>query len=504
MKKLIFVLCSTVCIAQTNQYTKVLLSKKTGKEVSSYSDGFGTVYDPVSKKQGIIDASGSITFESPYKGGISHIFKKRFILYSEEANNKRKSAIIDEKGNELVSLDDHEFNTPWWSRERIISSKQGKDAVYDYNGKQIIPYSDKIRFAGKERFFVLKDKKWFLYDFNGKQTSDREFKDDYSFENGKALIINEENQSEIIGNDGQTLHKFSKQIDNINAYPFLITKNKSTGKYGLIDTDENVIADEVFNDITPEYFGKKEYIYLKKKNKTTVFSKKDRQLYASNFEHLTPLFNNFLSIYNDKSRKYGIVDLQGNVIKPHEYDFIKDFTISGKDFIYLKKGNEDQLLTTELKNILNEDDQVLGFYPESLIISNKNKYYKFSVASQSRAELKGIDFVRSQDIEYFNILNEYSKPLVCKNTSNLYGILDGKGTEIVPFVYEDIIAFENFENEIVVKKDSKYGVLNFQNEPLTEIIYDSYFWMKEVLKVSKDKTTDFIYFTRFRNNSTEL
>ncbi len=497
-------MCSTVCIAQTNQYTKVLLSKKTGKEVSSYSDGFGTAYDPISKKDGIIDASGTITFESPYKGGISHIFKKRFILYSEDGSSKRKSAIIDEKGNELVPLDDHEFNTPWWSRERIISSKQGKDAVYDYNGKQIIPYSDKIRFAGKDRFFVLKDKKWLLYDYNGKQTNDREFKDDYSFENGKALIINEENQSEIIGSDGQTLHKFSKQIDNINAYPFLITKNKVTGKYGLIDTDENIIADEVFNEITPEYFGKKEYIYLKKRNKTTVFSKNERQLYPGNFEYPTPLFHGFLSVYNDKSKKYGIVDLQGNIIIPHEYDFIKNFTISGKDFIYLKKGIEEQLLTTDLKNILIEGDQILGFYPESLIINNKDKYYKISMASQSREELRGINFVKNQDIGYFNILNEYSKPLVCKNTSNLYGILDAKGMEIVPFVYEDIIAFDNFENEIVVKKDSKFGVLNFQNEPLTEIIYDSYFWMKEVLKVSKEKKSDFIYFTRFRNELIEL
>lgn len=90
------------------------------------------------------------------------------------------------------------------------------------------------------------------------------------------------------------------------------------------------------------------------------------------------------------------------------------------------------------------------------------------------------------------------------NNANLYGILDGKGTEIVPFSYEDIIAFENFENEIVVKKDGKYGVLNFQNEPLTEIIYDKYTWMKEVLKLNKDKKTDLIYFTRFRNEITEL
>ncbi|AZA78602.1 WG repeat-containing protein [Chryseobacterium sp. G0186] len=504
MKKLIFVLCSTVCIAQTNQYTKVLLSKKTGKEVSSYSDGFGTVYDPVSKKQGIVDASGTITFESPYKGGVSHIFKKRFILYSDESNSKRKSAIIDEKGNEIIPLDDHEFNTPWWNRERIISSKQGKDAVYDYNGKQIIPYSDRIGFTGKDKFFVLRDKKWFLYDFNGKQINDRAFKDDYSFENDKALIINENNQSEIIGSDGQTLHTFSKQVVSINAYPFLITKNKATGKFGLIDIDENVIADEVFNDISPEYFGNKEYIYLKKRNKITVFSKKEKMLYPVDFEYVTPLFNNLFSVYDNKSKKYGVIDLQGNSVIPFEFDFIKEFTISGKDFMYLKKEKEEKFLNTDLKNILNENDQIMGFYPENLIISNKEKYYKFSVVNQSLVELKGINLVKNQDIGYFNILNEYSKPLVCKNESHFYGVLDGRGIEIVPFIYEDIIAFENFENEIVVKKDGKYGVSNFQNEPLTEIVYDSYFWMKEVLKVNKDKKTDFIYFTRFRNDASEL
>lgn len=503
MKKLVFVLCSVVCTAQTNQYMKVILSKKTGKEVTSYSDGYGTVYDSGSKKQGIIDSLGTITFESPYRGGILHIFKNRFILYSEDGNN-RKSAIINEKGKEFIALDDQEFNTPWWSKDRIISSKQDKEAVYDYNGKEIIPYAEKIRFSGKNRFFVLKDKKWFLYDLDGKQLSSREFKEDYSFEDGKALIINEENESEIIGNNGQTLHKFSKQVVDINAYPYLITKNKSTGKYGLIDAGENTIAEEIFNDITPEYFGRKEYIYLIKNGKTTVFNKKDKKLYSQTFKYVNPLLSNFFSVYNDKVKKSGIVDLEGNIIFPLEYDFIKAFSISGKDFIYLKKGTEEQFLDKDLKNIVGEGVQILGFYPDNLIIGKQDRYYRFSVKDGSTAELKNISEIRNEDVEYFNPLNQYSKPLVCKNTNNLYGILDGKGTEIVPFIYEDIITFGNAENEIVVKKEGKFGVSNFQNEPLKEIIYDKYFWQKEVLKLDRSKKTDFIYFTRFKNNPVQL
>jgi hypothetical protein len=100
---------------------------------------------------------------------------------------------------------------------------------------------------------------------------------------------------------------------------------------------KNIIADEVFKEITPEYFGKKEYIYLTKNNKTTVFNKKDRQLYPNSFIYLNPLFGNLFSTYNEKSKKSGIIDLQGNIISPQEYDYIRSFSISGRNFIYLKK-----------------------------------------------------------------------------------------------------------------------------------------------------------------------
>ncbi|PWN68643.1 hypothetical protein C1631_018375 [Chryseobacterium phosphatilyticum] len=493
-------MCSTVCTAQTNQYMKILLSDKTGKEVISYADGYGTTYDVNSKKQGIVDSLGVVTFESPYKGNIFHVFKNRFVLYSDDVGSNRKSAIIDEKGNELIPLDHQDFNTPWWHKERIISSKGGKEAVYDYSGKEIIAYSDRIRFSGKNRFFVLKDKKWFLYDLNGKQISDREFKDDYSFEDGRALIFNQDNQSEIIDQNGKTLHNFSQQISDINAYPYLITRNKISGKYGLIDSAGNTIAEEIFTEITPEYFGKKEFIYLRKGSKTTVFNKKDQQLYSVNFKYLDALFNNLFTVYSDKSQKSGIVDLKGNIIVPQEYDFIKSFTVSGSEVIYLKNGNEEKLLDKDFKNLIEDGVQVLGIYPQNLIIRKQEQYYVFSVLNRSMTELKQVSHIKAHTTDYFNPLNRYSKPLVCKNKTNLYGVLDGRGFEIVPFEYDDIIAFDNAENEIVVKKEGKYGVINFQNEPLKEVVYDSFFWEKEVLRLEKNKKWDLIYFTRFRNN----
>lgn len=489
-------------MAQTNQYTKILLSKKTGKEVTSYSGGYGTIYDSKTKTRSIVDSLGNITFESPYS--ISHIFKNRFILTAEESNYKTKSAVIDEKGNQLLPLDNQSFNTPWLSEKCIISTKDGEEAVYDYNGKEIISYAERILFAGEDRFFVLKDKKWFLYNLNGKQISDREFREDYHFENGKALIINEDNQSEIISKNGETLHTFSAQIYSLASYPYLITKNRITGKYGLVDAEENVLAEEVYDDISPEYFGAKQYIYLRKKGKATVFNKKDKKLYPGNFKYLTPLFNDLFTVYSDKSKKYGIVNLNGEIITPQEYDFIQSFSISGKDFIYLKNEKEEKFLDKDLKNILEENTQVIAFYPDQLIIKKLDIYYQFFVLNRSVSILKDITFIKEQELDFFNIFNLYSKPVVCKNSSNLYGIINEKGKEIVPFIYDDIIAFENSENEFVVKKQDKYGVVNFQNEPLKDIIYDKYYWQKEVLKLDKDKKTDILYFTRFKNTGSRL
>lgn len=491
-------------MAQTTQYTKILLSKKTGKEVTSYSGGYGTAYDSKTRSQSIVDSLGNITFETSPKERVSHIVKNRFILTSEESGRVVESAVIDERGNRLIPSDNQSFNMPWLSNEWIISSKQGKDAVYDYNGNQIIPYSDRIRLAGKKRFFVLKENQWFLYDFRGKQMSSRGFKKDYDFENERALIINENGQSEIIGTEGQTLHQFSKQIVNIHSYPYLITKNQATGKYGIIDTDENILAEEIFDGAVPEYFSGQNYIYLKKKGKTTVFNKKEKKLYPNSFKDLVPLSKDLFSFYSNSSKKTGMVSLLGETIAAPEYDFVKSFRISGKDFIYLKKEKEEKLLDKDLQNILDANIQVIAFYPGFLIVKKEDAYYTFSVSDRSLTVLKDIVFIKEQEPDFYNILNLYSKPVVCKNSSNLYGILNENGKEIVPFTYDDIVVFENSENEMIVKKDGKYGVINFQNEPLKEIMYDKYVWQKEVLKLDKDRKTDVIYFTRFKNIGSSL
>lgn len=96
---------SSVCIAQqTDQYTQILLSKKLGKEVRSYANGYGIIVDPETEKSGIVDSLGTVTFDPADKNEIIHLLKNRFMLKVKDADSKIKTALIDEKGKQLIPL----------------------------------------------------------------------------------------------------------------------------------------------------------------------------------------------------------------------------------------------------------------------------------------------------------------------------------------------------------------------------------------------------------------
>ena len=497
--KYFFILFSTICFAQTNKYKEILLSKIVGKIVSSYKEGYGTIYNQNNKNESIVDSLGNITYTSPINSNISHLFKNKFILYLNEKNYKRKEGVIDEKGNLLIAPDYQNINGWWNSGKSVIITKVNKDALFDFNGKVIIPFSEKIEFVNEDSFFVKNGQIWQLYSVEGKLLTERKFKEPAYFENDKALIINEQNQSEIIDLQGKTLHVFSKyRVSTIETYPLLeVIKNE---KLGLIDLEENLIVEEEYNNIFPEYSSKDSFIYLQKNNKRDVFSLKDNKLYLTQYNYLNFLFDNFFSTYNEKFNKKGLIKINSEVVFPQEYDVLEHIKVSGKDYLFLEKDKNQKLLDENFNSIFDFPFDLIAVFPSSFILKSNEKYYSINPDNKDLKEINNIRLIKKENHSFFPFLENYSKPLVCKNQENLYGILNENLKEIIPFVYDDIITFSNSENEIVIKKSNKFGVTNYENEPLKDIIYDKYQWLKEVLKLTKDKKTEFVNFTRFDEN----
>lgn len=482
MKKLIFVLFSSVCLGQTDQYKQILLTKKLGREVRSYTKGYGMITDAKTGTSGIVDSLGNITFNYPFKSEISRLWKDRFIIKVKSGNSAGKTALIDEKGKELIPLDSFRFRT-WENKDRLIYTKQGRECVYDFNGKEIIPFSEKIEFGSENRFFVKKGDVWMIYDFDGKQVSDRTFSTDLRFYKGRTYISTGENSGEIIDNNGKTLTVITNHnVDNINAFPFLVTLDASKNRYGIIDEKEKVIADEIYD----QAFVGREYIYLTKDDKVSLFSKKEKIVYHLDYHYVNPIFNGLFKTSQDQyNPKAAVVRLTGEIVFPKEYDRMEGLTIAGEKYVYLRKNDEETIVDKNLKNILKEDYEIEKIFPNTIIVSKDNAYYSFSPKDGQYIELKG--FKEIKPLEMYPML-------IGKNVDNFYGMLSGEGKEIVPFVYDDIITFSG-ANEFIVKKDNKYGVTNHKNEPLAEVIFDRYIQDKKGIKLVKGKELQFIYFS---------
>jgi hypothetical protein len=481
LKKLFFILLSSVSIAQqTDQYKQILLSKQLGKEVRFYSKGYGIVSEI--GKSAIVDSLGVVTATFPYKNEISRLTKDRFILKGKEGAFNGKTALIDNKGNQLIPFDNFKFRT-WENKERLIYSKSGKDCVYDYNGKQIIPFSDKIEFASENRFFVKTGKNWKIYDFDGQLVSDREFDDNFHFYKGRVYLSTGSRKGEIIDNNGKTLSFISDHyIDGIISYPFLVTKNISKDKYGIVDASENVLAEEIYD----QAFVGTEYIYLKKEDKVSIFSKKDKKVHPTDFGYVNHLFGGlFRTVPENRNPKVAVIRTNGEIVLPQEYDDVDALKISGQDFLYLRKNNEETLLDKNLSRVLDEDYEIEKIFTNYLILKKDNVFYRFSPKDKQYKILENIDSIKP-----FILL----PGLVYKNKENKYGMMNEEGKEVIPCIYDDLITFLS-ANEIVVKKGTKFGVTNHKNEPLKEVIYDNYSSDRKGLKLMKGKNSEYLYFT---------
>lgn len=475
-------LFSSVCLGQTDQYKQILLTKKLGKEVRSYTKGYGMINDAKTGTSGIVDSLGNITFSYPFKSEISRLWKDRFILKVKSGNSTGKTALIDEKGSELIPLENFRFRT-WENKDRLICTKQGKECVYDFNGKQIIPFSEKIEFGSENRFFVKVNGSWFIYDFDGKQVSDRAFTTDLRFYKGRTYISTGEKSGEIIDNNGKTLTKISDHnVDNINAFPFLVTLDAAKNRYGIINDTEKVIADEIYD----QAFVGREYIYLTKDDKVSIFSKKEGKVYDLDYQYVNPLFNGLFKTSQDQNNpKAAVVRLSGEVVFPKEYDRVEGLTIAGEKYIYLRKNDEETIVDKNLKNILKEDYEIEKIFPNTIILNKDNNYYKFSPKDGEYIELKGLKEIKP--LEMYPMI-------IGKNADNFYGVLNENGKEIIPFVYDDIITFSG-ANELVIRKGNKFGISNHKNEPLAEVVFDKYVQDKKGIKLMKGKDFQFIYFT---------
>lgn len=173
-------------------------------------------------------------------------------------------------------------------------------------------------------------------------------------------------------------------------------------------------------------------------------------------------FQNGLAIASkyteDGEYKYGVVDEEGVVYIPVNYDEISLFQEGNnyRDNVYkcqrngklgLVNSQDITLLQCEYSSIKHSGEYVY------LVKNGKNGY----------AELKGTDEVKSLIPCIYDKLESYSKDTPMRATYNgKEGMIDGNNKIIIPFEYSNIGKFYNVGayNMAWVEQDGKYGIYN--------------------------------------------
>lgn len=209
-------------------------------------------------------------------------------------------------------------------------------------------------------------------------------------------------------------------------------------------------------------------------------------------------FQNGLAIASkyteDGEYKYGVVDEEGVVYIPVNYDEISLFKEGSnyRDNVYkcqrngklgLVNSQDITLLQCEYSSIKHSGEYVY------LVKNGKNGY----------AELKGTDEVKSLIPCIYDKLESYSKDAPMRATYNgKEGMIDGNNKIIIPFEYSNIGKFYNVGayNMAWVEQDGKYGIYNIDGTVIQPWDIEKAYVMNE------NSGTTYLTFDDFPDSST--
>lgn len=403
-------------------------------------------------------------------------------------------------------------------------TKEGKSGFINKLGKEIIPiiYDEAYQEMKDHNVIVKKNNKWAVFDQSGKQLSDfiydsfkRAYISDFSkdiftrdqstfFENGAALVeIN--GKYEFINAKAQAAFPNNK-FDSASVFDtFKNTIVKRNGQFGIVKPDGafKVPLEYDFIDYFESNHAFSEYYNARKGQIYSIFNKELKKI----GESYEAVYNDFSDSdptlsYKNLKGKYGIVDWQGKILIPFEYDELRE--IESTPFILARKGASYGVISEvgqikipikykEIASIYDKFDddkniKKLLFIVNGMVIDINNNviikgydslvplFYNHNKLIVSRNKKFGIIDISKKvlfPLEYDEISNwvEYSpenRQFIVKERK--HGLIEIETFKIIiPPIYDEFISKENL---IFASKNGKSGILDINNKEICPFIFD--------------------------------
>lgn len=366
-------------------------------------------------KYGVIDKDAKIIIEPKFENVvIPNPSKGVFICYYE--NNNAKA--YNEKGEEIFS----NYEEVSSIRLKNIAS----DLMYE---KSVLRYKSGDKYG--------------LIDYSGKQITEAIYGqiESLGYKEGE-LLVEQEGKYGVINIKGTNLVPVKYGTISVDTYYSEEDKYTKAGyivgiktdegyRYGYMDIDGNILLETEYNDISRvTEIGDNTNIYLiaSKNGQYGVYKNKTQLI---NNEYQSVQYNkNINSFIIEKSKKYGVADIDGNIIVEVKFSQID---INGK-YLYVRDR-------TGLTEVLDSSGNVTNMSEDISKIEVADGKYIIVIESNDNETKYGIeDEKESQLVETKYTYLEYLYEnyfIACNEDGNL-GIIDDKGNVKVEFKYNSI------------------------------------------------------------------
>ena len=376
---------------------------------------------------GIIDKEGNTIIEAQYDEiAIPNPEKAVFVCYKD--NNIK-----------VLNSDNTEILTEYEKVEPIRLKNIASDLMYE---KSVLKYSEKGKYG--------------LINFEGKKVTKSIYEeiDSLPYKEGE-LIVKKDNKYGVININGVELVdinyeqvKLDEYYTDENKYEYagyiVSTKTEEGYRYGYINKDGKLITKMEYNElsrVTDIQDNNNIYLICAKNGQYGVI-KNEKELIPNQYQSVRFDESNNLFVV-EKSKKYGIADINGNLIVPVEY---KQIDITG---IYLYAQN------SQGTTIYNNEGNQVNIDENIAILNTSNEKYRIRINSKDKTR---------------------------------YGVIGKDGKQIIDEEYS-YIEYLNENYFIVSDEKSKLGIIDASKNTKVEIKYDSIQKIQgtDMIQTSKDK-----------------
>lgn len=299
-------------------------------------------------------------------------------------------------------------------------------------------------------------------------------------------------------------------------------------KWGVIDNNGNIIVDAKYDEMLVIPNNKKA-VFICTYNindetgeyKTKAINQKDEEILKGydqieaidNYDSKQNIWFESSALRVQKNGKYGLIDLDGKTLLDCEYDNIYSLKSISENYI-IEKNSKLGLVNSKGQIVINTEyskiETLKEGYKDAYLVANEdglygvvsilgtkileNKYEEIKYLSSSECysvkengvwelvNTKGMVLQTSEGEEYIFAKGEN----VIVKKDNKYGIEKISGESVIPLEYEELsYAFSIY---YIAKKDGKFGIINLNNEIVKGYEYENMYVVEEGSFIVADKT----------------